>query len=155
MINKVSSLQKLHGRKSLFEMRGMENILGLSYPEKYSCEVRTYHADYKQMSIRIFENPDILSENKYFYLDLTLVYYFEGPVNWNGANFQLLNAEDNYRVMKKFPRFKDVIDSDTSVTSFVIRLIGHQSYDVYISANSFDLKFGKYIPEFEDGILLP
>jgi len=140
-------LEELHLKNNLFEMRGMENILGLKYPQIYSCEIKTYHSDYRQMSIRIFETPDVLAQARYFYLDLLMVSHFNGFVNWQGSNFRLLNIED----MQKIPIFKDTKDG----IPFVIQLADNQFYHVTISAIKFVLSFDTYIPLFEEGIILP
>jgi hypothetical protein len=155
MIKKSISLAKLHHKNSLLEMRGVKNVLGLKHPERYSCQITAYQADYGQMFVRISESSQSLITKKRFNLYLKSVAYFIGPFEWEGANFQLLNIEENYEMMKKIPQFKGAIDSDKTVTSFVVRLIGSQEYDVYISAIEFILQFEDYMPEFVDGILLP
>jgi hypothetical protein len=65
---------------------GATNIFNITDPALYRCQVYHYHARLSRLYVRVFKGT---SEIPVFYLLFTDVAFFDCPVNWQGADFQI------------------------------------------------------------------
>lgn len=66
------------------------NIFKLDTPKLYRCNVYRYNSNLSQLHIRVFRG---LNTTPNFYLLFTDVGYFEGPMNWQNADFTRESGE--------------------------------------------------------------
>lgn len=73
-----------------------DNIFDLKTPQLYRCHVHRYHSTLSRLYVRAFKGQ---SQDVAFYLLFSDVGYFEGPINWVGANFQMHPPEECFAMM--------------------------------------------------------
>lgn len=72
------------------------NIFNISNPDQYRCQVYHYHSRLSRLYVRVFKGPATIPV---FYLLFTDVAYFECPVNWQGAAFDIAGQDDCIALM--------------------------------------------------------
>jgi len=70
---------------------GESNIFNISKPQLYRCQVHHYHSRLSRLYLRVFKGQ---SEVPAFFLLFSDVAYFDCPVNWQGADFQIAERDD-------------------------------------------------------------
>lgn len=73
-----------------------ENVFNLPAPQRYRCHVHRYFSGLSRLYIRVFRGEQ---DAPAFYLMFTDVGYFEGPINWEGADFCIASPEDCLHLM--------------------------------------------------------
>jgi len=74
----------------VYTMSTEMNIFKLEAPKLYRCNVHLYNSNLSQLHIRVFRG---LNTTPNFYLLFTDVGYFEGPMNWQNADFTRESGE--------------------------------------------------------------
>lgn len=69
----------------------MSNLFNIATPELYRCQVYRYFNGLSRLYIALFKPYQNVPA---LYLLFSDVGYFEGPVNWQGANFDIAPAQD-------------------------------------------------------------
>jgi len=72
-------------------------VFDIKTPKLYRCNVYRYHSGLSKLYIRVFKG---VNETPSFYLFFSDVGYFEGPMNWSSADFQVAPADDCLDLMR-------------------------------------------------------
>lgn len=72
------------------------NLFGFDTPSDCRCNVYRYHSGLSRLYIRVFKG---MSEEPLCYLLFSDVGYYEGPFNWQGADFQRGHPDDCLQLM--------------------------------------------------------
>lgn len=72
------------------------NIFNITDPTQYRCQVHHFHSRVSRLYLRVFKGPQ---EVPVFYLLFTDVAYFDCPVNWQGARFDIAPGEECIQLM--------------------------------------------------------
>jgi hypothetical protein len=72
------------------------NAFHIKQPQLYRCHVYRYHSTLSRLYIRALKNDETA-----FYLLFSDVGYFEGALNWQGANFRIAPPRDCMALMQK------------------------------------------------------
>ena len=75
---------------------GDTNIFNITDSDQYRCQVHHYHSRVSRLYLRVFKGQQ---DTPVFYLLFSDVAYFDCPVNWQGANFQIAEADDCIQLM--------------------------------------------------------
>ena len=67
-----------------------ENIFQLTTPINYRCHVHRYYSGLSRLYIRVFKGQATIPS---FYLMFSDVGYWEGAINWQGANVCIAEAQ--------------------------------------------------------------
>ncbi|MFZ4816046.1 MAG: hypothetical protein ACOYL5_16035 [Phototrophicaceae bacterium] len=89
-----------------------ESVFELDAPKLYRCNVFRYFSGLSRLYIRVFKGRN---EAPSFYLFFSDVGYFEGPMNWQSADFRRLSPEDCLSLMGQTGMVEDFLldDPDT------------------------------------------
>lgn len=68
-----------------------ENVFAIPQPMRYRCQVHRYYSGLSRLYVRCYKDRQELPA---FYLLFTDVGYWEGPVNWQGVDFQAAPHDD-------------------------------------------------------------
>lgn len=83
----------------------IQDIGTIEYLKEYQCKVIHFSEKFLNLGIRI-HHDQVKSSSKYVYF--TGVYYFEGPVFWSGADFEIASDEVSESVWKRvYPEASD------------------------------------------------
>jgi hypothetical protein len=72
---------------------GENNIFNISKPESYRCQILHYHNRLSRLYLAVYKGQDRAAP-PVFYVLFSDVAYFECPVNWEGADFVIAEADD-------------------------------------------------------------
>ncbi|MEO1440773.1 MAG: hypothetical protein AAFV33_10240 [Chloroflexota bacterium] len=86
-----------------------DNHFNIKAPNLYRCNVYRYSATLSQLYIRVFKGMSVAPS---FYLFFSDVGYFEGPMNWEGADFQKATSEECISLMRKTGMVQDFLLDD-------------------------------------------
>ncbi len=86
------------------------NAFNIANPERCTCRVMDYRFNDSSMVIRVLQ-PTFSDQKVTLYLLLQGVQYFEGPVGWEGANFQTETPEACLDLFRKVGRYSDYDDA--------------------------------------------
>ena len=77
-----------------------ENIFSLNVPDAYDCFVERYHANFQVIRLRAesFTPQPPPAENSIEFV-FTGVLYFEGAMNWTGANICIASRRECYELL--------------------------------------------------------
>ncbi len=78
-------------------------MISLEATQKYECRVEHYTIGHRQIRIRVNKPMGIVTDEEAFYLIFTGVVYFEGPLQWIGANFSLGTSSELTPILKQIP----------------------------------------------------
>ena len=89
-----------------------DNHFNIKAPNLYRCNVYRYSSTLSQLYIRVFKGMSVAPS---FYLFFSDVGYFEGPMNWEGVDFQMQPADDCLSLMRDMGMVEDFLldDPDT------------------------------------------
>lgn len=80
----------------------IKNLLDtLSSITKATCRVYRYVISHKQLTIGV-DVPEFGGKDSFF-LHFEMVYYFEGPTSWKGADFRLGTKDETLKVIRRTP----------------------------------------------------
>lgn len=74
-----------------------DNVFNIDNPKLYVCNVYKYDSNLSKLYIRVFKGR---STQASFYLFFSDVGYFEGPMNWQGAEFRTASTEACFTLMR-------------------------------------------------------
>lgn len=74
----------------------MSNLFALKSPELYRCQVYRYFNGLSRLYIGVFKPYQSVPS---FYLLFSDAGYFEGPLNWQGADFEIASDEACIQLM--------------------------------------------------------
>jgi hypothetical protein len=74
------------------------NIFNIKTPQLYRCHVYRYHSTLSRLYVRAFKGE---AQDPAFYLLFSDVGYFEGPMNWQGAQFRLAPTNECLALMQR------------------------------------------------------
>ena len=80
-------------------------MFDLEKPREWSCRVEGFMHEHSFMEIRLLH--PIHKEKRYLWLEQ--IFYFEGPLFWEGAHFELASAEETL----EFVRDKQILGEPT------------------------------------------
>ena len=75
---------------------GTTNIFNITDADQYRCQVHHYHSRVSRLYLRVFKGQ---VDVPVFYLLFSDVAYFDCPVNWQGADFSIAEADDCIALM--------------------------------------------------------
>lgn len=78
--------------------QGETNIFNISNPEAYRCQILHYHNRLSRLYISVFKGQDRATP-AIFYLLFSDVAYFECPVTWQGADFNIAPSDNCIQLM--------------------------------------------------------
>ncbi len=84
-------------------------------------------ASHSQMLLRIHEGDFLIGDT--FYLLFTGVQYFEGPLSWNGAGFQLGTSDESLALLQKRPAIRKLPETDLQTMINTTKLFKFESQD--------------------------
>ncbi len=109
----------------------------INNPLSYQCLVYSYRAGHSQLDIRVDKLGEFGSA-KAFFLIFGEVEYFEGPVLWQGVNFELGSSEECERLLRcnlNYPSNEEVslegfrlfqVKTDSCLIKIIARYIGKE-----------------------------
>jgi hypothetical protein len=81
-----------------------KNIFNLVDPQRYECNIWSFRVNHRVLLIRADKDK---FNNQTCYLSFTEVLYFEGPLNWIGADFCIGKADECIKLLGR-RGFKDI-----------------------------------------------
>ena len=75
---------------------GDTNIFNITDTDLYRCQVHHYHSRVSRLYLRVYKGQ---VDVPVFYLLFSDVAYFDCPVNWQGADFHIAEADDCIQLM--------------------------------------------------------
>ncbi|QPC82712.1 hypothetical protein G4Y79_24010 [Phototrophicus methaneseepsis] len=75
---------------------GARNIFNITEPERYRCQVYHYHSRLSRLYLRVFKEQN---QQPSFYLLFSDVAYFDCPVTWQGAQFDIAEYDECLQLM--------------------------------------------------------
>lgn len=78
--------------------QGETNIFNISKPENYRCQILHYHNRLSRLYLAVYKGQDRAAA-PVFYVLFSDVAYFECPVTWEGAEFNIAASEDCIALM--------------------------------------------------------
>jgi hypothetical protein len=103
------------------------DTLSIANPQLYSCKVWSYLASHSQMLLRIHEGDFLTGDT--FYSLFTGVQYFEGPMRWKGASFQLGTSEESLALLQKRPALVNLPERDLQTIINTTKLFKFESQE--------------------------
>jgi hypothetical protein len=86
-VNTVDDLKRV-------KQQQIQEVLAAAFPhpQAYSCSVLAYIRSHGQMIVEVVE----MAADTYqpLYLELDTVWYFEGPLRWQGVDFRIASSEE-------------------------------------------------------------
>lgn len=76
------------------------NIFGLEVPTSYNCIIERYKTGHPAMWLRIYKGEFTLPNDELF-LMFTGVSFYEGPMQWVGANFRVAPRDEWLTLMQE------------------------------------------------------
>ena len=73
------------------------NFLALDLPENYQCNIMEYHASHSKLRIGVYKSIP----GDMFDLVFTAVYFYDGPMQWIGANFCVASKREQLSLIKR------------------------------------------------------
>ncbi|MEO0562847.1 MAG: hypothetical protein AAF125_12120 [Chloroflexota bacterium] len=86
-----------------------ETALDIETPVLYRCNVFRYHSGLSRLYVRVFKG---LAQAPSFYLFFSDVGYFEGPMNWKGADLRRAPSADCLSLMQTVGLVEDFMLDD-------------------------------------------
>lgn len=120
---------------------GDNNIFNITNPQQYRCQIVHYHNRLSRLYIAVYKGEDRHAP-AIFYLLFSDIAYFECPVNWQGAEFQIAPSDDCIQLMLDAGLIGSAImrfpDAYASITQYARLYIGttNTKKDIRIIANS-------------------
>lgn len=108
-----------------------ENIFNLNMPEAYDCYVERYHSSLHVLRLRAvrMENTPPSNENMLEFV-FTDVLYFNGTLNWSGANICIAPREECFKILDRAAHFDNADEEDVQET-----LDTYHLYTIFTNAN--------------------
>ena len=78
-------------------------LTGVNEPENYYCAVWAYTVHHSELAVRMISTRDETPSTKKFYWIFSGVLFYEGPLNWQGADFSFDDSGRNTILMKIYP----------------------------------------------------
>ncbi len=85
-------------------------MLKIDVPQSCSCRVWRYMYSHSMLSINAFQ----LNPEKTYYLLFTSVEFYEGPLFWEGADYQIGSSGHCLDILHRTERFDDIPDAHLS-----------------------------------------
>lgn len=120
---------------------GDSNIFNITNPQQYRCQIVHYHNRLSRLYLAVYKGEDRHAP-AIFYLLFSDLAYFECPVNWEGAEFNIAPSDDCIQLMLDAGLIGSAImrfpDAYASITQYARLYIGKTSTkkDIRIIANS-------------------
>jgi hypothetical protein len=105
----------------------------------YHCNVYRYSQSHRELTIAVHTSTN--NSEAVFYLIFESVWYFQGPLSWDGIDFELADAEELKSLIQKV--FSNIEDNmlDSFSKQFALYMIYKPSINIQILAgNCFTLK---------------
>ncbi len=68
-------------------------------PSLYYCSILRYLRPHRQLVISVNEKKD--NPEAIFYLGFEGVWYFQGPTNWQGSDFELAEVDERRKLLQR------------------------------------------------------
>ncbi|MEM6284374.1 MAG: hypothetical protein AAF787_19435 [Chloroflexota bacterium] len=86
-----------------------DNHFNIKAPNLYRCNMYRYSSTLSKLYIRVFKGMSVAPS---FYLFFSDVGYFEGPMNWEGADFQRQESDACIALMRRVGMVQDFLLDD-------------------------------------------
>ena len=90
------------------------NYFNLEQPNEWGCRLWSYGAGHSEMDLIVSSQHGI---HKIAFVG---VEYYEGPIDWKGANFELGSAEDTLNFLRRVTSLTEFSDDSLLETSKAI-----------------------------------
>jgi hypothetical protein len=80
----------------------IKDSVNVSDPSIYYCQIWSYLISHSLMLARAYQGDFLTGD--VFYLLFEGVSYFEGPMSWQGTEFQIASTDECLAIMEKFRR---------------------------------------------------
>lgn len=117
----------------------LSNILQFDDPHSFRCRIIYIHPLHRGTRIQISRQSSSNLPFEHFYLSLSLVKYFDGPMQWDGANFELAPLDELASLLSRLHGASisatDLISSQNCLLKlqtheFLIRILCHNRVSI-------------------------